>query len=326
MPLVAVVMVNWNTAKVTLQCMESVLDSDYPAFRVIVVDNGSRPEELELLKNGLPEYVNLLSSGKNHGYVGGVNRGLGEAEKLSPEYFLIMNNDTVIDAAAISELVAASKRHQDNCIVTGIVYDYNEPDLVQQVGSHFADRRKLIFKPYCSNTKDPGFGGEDIVMDMIDDVFWLLHRDVYEQVGNYCNYFWFNDEQADYALRAVEKGFKLVFTPKAKLWHMGSLSIGGRKDNPIREYFDQKSRLIFRIRHMNKKDFIACYLQTGVGLLVSLLKNCTRNLVGKKASWQLLLARVLGFLDFNRWLVFRKPDIGRIPRLLEKGENAISVV
>lgn len=315
-PLVAVVTVNWNTASESLQCVGSVLQSDYSNLRVLVVDNGSRPEELELLRSGLPEGAQLLPLDANYGYVGGINRGLHQAKQLSPVYFLVMNNDTVLDPAAVSELVAAARRHQDKCIVTGIVYDYHEPDLIQQCGSHYRDRRRLIFKPFCSNKKDPGFSGDDVRMDMIDDVFWLLPLKVHDQVGDYCDYFWFNDEQADYALRAVEKGFQLVFTPKARIWHKGSVSIGGRKANPVREYFDTKSRLILRYRHMSRLRFLAYQTSTFMNLTFHLIKHVVKSVLGQPARVEVAVARIVGFCYFVSWRVHKKPDQGQVPKFL----------
>ena len=320
-PLVVVVTVNWNTAKETLQCVDSVLKSDYSNLSLLVVDNGSRAEELALLRAGLPAGVKLLALDKNYGYVGGVNHGLEEARGMSPDYYLIMNNDAVLDPVAVEELVKAAARQENKCIVTGIVYDYFRPKLIQQVGSHYINKRKLIFKPYCSNREDPGFSGEDILMDMIDDVFWLLPKEVFEQVGFYCNHFWFNNEQADYALRAVQKGFKLVFTPGAKLRHKGSISIGGKFANPVREYFDIKSKLILRYKHMRCQDF-AVYFLGRIGYVVKLGVRClVKKALHRPSSGKVVLSKLLGMLGFTRWLYNQAPDDGSYPAILGKGQS-----
>ncbi len=317
-PLVAVVTVNWNTARETLQCVESVLKSDYPNFFLIVVDNGSRKEERELLRSGLPKGVELLPLDKNYGYVGGVNRGLKQAKRIDPEYILVMNNDTVLDDAAINELVRASRRHENKCIVTGIVYDYHQPDIIQQTGSLSVSRRRFTFKPLYRNVQDPGLPGEDIVMDMIDDVFWLMHGNVFRSVGYYCESFWFNSEQADYALRAVKQGFSLVFTPRAKIWHKGSISIGGKTQNPIREYYDIKSKLILRSKHMERINFLSYYASTFLFLAKSCPKQMLKGLIRQDGSGKVLLARIMGFWDFNRWLLHKRPDPGEVPGLLKR--------
>ena len=77
---------------------------------------------------------------QNRGYVGGINYGLEEGIKLNPDYFLIMNNDTIIDKNAITELVNACKRHEDKAIVTGKVYHYEEPNKLQNIGYYFKNK------------------------------------------------------------------------------------------------------------------------------------------------------------------------------------------
>ncbi len=317
-PLVAVVTVNWNTAKETLQCVDSVLKSDYSNLSLLVVDNGSRPGELGILQSGLPPKVELLALDKNYGYVGGVNRGLKRAEELLPEYYLVMNNDTVLDQAAVSELVKAAARQQNNCIVTGIVYDYHQPEIIQQTGSKCINRRRLVYEPLHRNVRDPGLLEEDVEMDMIDDVFWLLPRSVIKKVGYYCNHFWFNDEQADYALRAIKTGFKLMFTPKAKLWHRGSLSIGGKARNPVRAYFDLKARLLLRYRHLNRIDFTGYYLSVVASLIKASIKILIKCMLNKEADWKAIEARFLGFRDFNKWMFNKQPDTGAYPKVIKR--------
>lgn len=317
-PLVVVVTVNWNTAKETLQCVDSVLKSDYSNLSLLVVDNGSRAEEPGLLREGLPDGVKLLELDKNYGYVGGINRGLKQAEELSPEYVLVMNNDTVLDPSAISELVLASQRHANKCIVTGVVYDYYQPELIQQTGSICVNRRRLTYKPLHRNVRDPGLPPEDREVDMIDDVFWLMHIKVFKSVGYYCDYFWFNDEQADYALRALRKGFKLFFSPKAKLWHMGSLSIGGRNSNPVREYFDIKAKLIFRYRHLGRLYFLFYYLEM-VGYVLKLgIKFLDRKILRRASNSSIFVSKLLGLVDFTRWMFGKNPDRGHYPAILDQ--------
>ena len=65
----------------------------------------------------------------NKGYAGGINFGLKKANETGFDYFLIMNNDTLIDENAIKELVKTSEKHQGKAIVSGKVYNYDEKTL-----------------------------------------------------------------------------------------------------------------------------------------------------------------------------------------------------
>ena len=97
--------------------------------------------------------------------------------------------------------------------------------------------------------------------DIIDDVYWLLPKQVFQKLGLYNLLFFFNGESADYALRAKKEGFKLMYCPKAKIWHKGSLTVGGRKNNPFISYWQTRSALTFRYLHLNNKYFKKSYLR-----------------------------------------------------------------
>ena len=317
-PKVAVISVSWNSAEHTVECVKSLLRSSYDNFTINIIDNGSKHSDLAILDAIKSEKVRIHRLDKNYGYVGGVNRGLKIAEKQKPDYYLVLNNDVVVDSEALQELVMAAQRHDNQCIVTGIVYDYYQKDLIQQIGAVFQDKKNLTFKSVCSNQRDPGFIDTDLEMDAIDDVFWLLPHAVFKFVGFYSDDFWFNNEQADYALRAVKAGNKLIFTPKAKIWHKGSVSIGGKDNNPVREYYDTKSRLIFRYKHMKKSTFCAYYFNIMFVILYGTIKQSIVAALKRDSRLNVQIAKVLGFVDFHKWFMLRNPDQGNVPRVLKR--------
>ena len=109
--LVVVILVNYNQNDYTLKCIESLLDIDYINYRIVLVDNGSTKENADELIRELPKHDKLIFKRlvDNVGYAEGTNYGLEEGIKLNPEFFLIMNNDAIIDKNAIKELVKTCK-------------------------------------------------------------------------------------------------------------------------------------------------------------------------------------------------------------------------
>ena len=73
---VIIILLNYNKSKYTLECLNSLLLSDYTNFEIIIVDNGSELEDFDILKNSIGENVILLRINKNIGYVRGINFGL----------------------------------------------------------------------------------------------------------------------------------------------------------------------------------------------------------------------------------------------------------
>ena len=172
----AVAIVNWNTPSVTADCVRSILNSSYNDISIYLIDNGSTLENYQELLSLIPGSVKVFRLNSNTGYVGGVNHALSLIVKESYDYALIMNSDTIIDKHAIAELVEASLRHQNQCIVTGKVYLHENPNSLQHIGSNYNAKGRL--KRVAIMTEDVGQFDTEEFRDMIDDVFWLLPMNI----------------------------------------------------------------------------------------------------------------------------------------------------
>ena len=124
--LVAIILVNYNGYRDTVNCVHSILLSEYKNYKIIVVDNASTNNE-ELKKDKfLNENTDLLFLDKNIGFSGGNNRGIEYAQKLyDPAYYLLLNNDTEIQDKALGELVETFERTENCGLATGKIFHYN---------------------------------------------------------------------------------------------------------------------------------------------------------------------------------------------------------
>lgn len=311
---VAIITINYNQASMTIECMLSVLASDYENYTVILIDNGSDYKNFQQLVNAFnhEDKVKVFRIEKNCGYVGGVNHGLHMATKMNPDYFLIMNNDTIIDKFAITELVKTSDKYKQKAIVSGKVYHFDRPDVIQYTGSYFYNKKYFKETYPGRNEKDIRQCDEDKERDMLDDIFWLLPKQVLKNVGYYADCFFIYAEQADYALRAIKVGYKLIYTPKAKLWHKGCLTTGnGDKDSPAIAYWRNKSSVIFLFRNMNKSYFILLIVKK---LTKHIVKNILNLFKLRKTSHSKSdFAAFIGSFAGLKWTIFKKKDHGYNP-------------
>lgn len=311
--MVLIITLNYNQNDFTLKCVESVLKSNYKDYKILLIDNGSTEENYINLKNNIPNDDKLVLKRieKNRGYVGGINYGFSEGVSYKPDYFLIMNNDTILDENAVDELVKASKKHEDNVIVTGKVYHYDNPDVFQDVGYVYANKKILSFKRIGLDEVDKG--QYDIVekRDMVDDIFWLLPAKLYTEIGGYSTYFWFNAEQVDFALRAKQKGYELIYTPFAKLWHKGSVSIGGRDKNPRLAYWHIQSTLILGFLHLGKFNFLIHFFNILKSVTLTSFKSIYYSLFKRNNSLKdYAKAKRRGLSYFLKWFFIRNNNLG----------------
>ena len=147
--------------------------SDYDNFSILLIDNGSSEENFSELKRLLPEdkRIILRRIHENKGYVGGINFGLNCGLQEKPDYFLIMNNDTILDRNAISALVDTCRDFNNKAIVTGKVFDYDDTNRLQDIGYILKKKWNLSFEHIGFNEIDCGQYDRVSERDLIDDVF-----------------------------------------------------------------------------------------------------------------------------------------------------------
>lgn len=312
---VLVITLNYNQSLMTIDCIKSVLASDYKSFEILIIDNGSENKDYE---NLLKEFnnvnkVNIERIIKNCGYVRGVNHGIKKALEHNPDFFLIMNNDTKIDTKAITYLVKTGIRYNYNAIVSGKIYHYDRPNEIQYVGANFSDRRYLKEIQICQNQEDIGQCDEEAERDMLDDIFWLLPNNIYQDIGDYSEDFFLYAEQADYVIKATQKGYKLIYTPKAKLWHKGSITTGkGDWYAPPVNYWRNKSSIIYLFKHIKKKHFIWFSIKMFIKIVPKLILGKSKK--NRKSNY----AAFIGFIHGILWIFNKKPDNGVNPFIKKK--------
>jgi GT2 family glycosyltransferase len=223
-----------------------------------------------------------------------------------------MNNDIIIDAKAITALVSTAQNHDNMAIVSGKVYNYDEKDTLQYIGNGKSKKELLDYPAYVKNRreKDVGQYDEEMEMGMLDDIFWVIPKKIIKKVGFYSDYFFLYGEQTDYALRAVRNGFKLIYTPNAKLWHKGSITTAnGDTSSPKIEYWGSMAVMKLSILHFNGRDSNKIYLNWVIKRFV---KNFVLVFKGK-ARLNIIKAHILAVIHFNFWKKIKYKDNGYNP-------------
>lgn len=310
--MVAIITINYNLSDETIPCIESILKSDYTDYIILLIDNGSSENDYQILFDRFFENkkIDIIRTNKNLGYVGGVNLGLTEASKYNPDYYMVMNNDTIIDENAINYLIEAAERYENRAIVTGKVYYFNRPNVLQHTGVIFKDKRYKTTHYPGKDEEDTGQCDKEVERDSIDDVFWIIPKEIYLDIGPYCDYFYLYAEQGDYCQMAARKGYKLVFTPKARIWHKVGMTVGAaNKFSPVYFYIGQ-GQFLFQYRNLEFKYFIISQIRNYAKLLY---KSIFRGKVERDCSKALLRGYLWGLC----WLFDKKPNEGYNPFIKE---------
>jgi hypothetical protein len=246
-PKVSIVTVNWNGVEDTKECLESLKRITYPNYEVIVVDNGSKGEDVRILKEDFGGYIYLIQNDKNYGYAKGCNAGINEALSRRADYVVLLNNDTVVASDFLEEVIKVMQRDTKAGIAGGMIYLYENPQFIWSAGG--------FINPWTGNllgqqARDES--GQSNEVEWVVGCYMLISRQVLQIVGMLDERFFFSWEDVDLCVRAAKKGFKILFIPGSKIWHKG-FAVGKRErlaGRPV--YYATKGRFIFMEKNYTK--------------------------------------------------------------------------
>ncbi len=241
-PAVWIVVLNWNRPQDTLACVSSLRELDYPSFRILVVDNGSTDDSVELFQE-LPG-VELLVNEENLGFAAGNNQGIQYALDHGADYVLLLNNDTTVSPPLLSRMVEAAQTDPQIGLVGPMIYYSDRPDQVWFAGMRFRHglyvvRRGLHLDPPLDPIEE---------VDFISGCGMLVPRQTWERIGLFDPRFFMYYEDLDLCVRAKDAGYRIICATEAHMWHALSASTGG-PDSPLKQYYQVKSTLLFSQKH-----------------------------------------------------------------------------
>ena len=291
-PRVFIIILNWNGKKDTLECLGSLKKIDYTNYRIVLIDNGSKDDSVSLIKKNFPD-IKIIQNKKNLGWVGGNNIGIKYALEKNAGYILLLNNDIVVDRKFISEMIKIAKNDKKIGIVSSKSYFYSNPNVLQYTTLRFNFKKgQSILEGY--RQEDKGQFDNPQEMDFCGGACILVKREIFNKIGlldkTYSLYF----GDTDLGIRTRRAGYKIVFCPKAKIWHKISMSIGGNS-SPEKEYLMNRNKIIFMKKYSSGKQF-------AVFLLYLFFESMLTSLIFvKKGKFDLLKSKLRGFFEGIKW-------------------------
>ena len=251
-PFVIVLILSYNGKPLLKDSISSYLSNDYSRFKVIVIDNGSTDDTKKWVEQNYPNVI-VIRTEKNLGYSGGFNFGLDYAfNQKNADYVLITNNDVKADSKVILELVKIAESDSMIGFVTGKVYFNDNPDTLQTVGKY---EDPVRWNGEHIGNREIDKGQYDLVAERIfaDDIFTLVSKKLYQDTGGYDPTFRFQAEEYDWQARGKRLGYKIFYTPNAKIWHKDSMTIGKR--SAFKAYYDARNPMLVILKHKSPEFF-----------------------------------------------------------------------
>jgi GT2 family glycosyltransferase/glycosyltransferase involved in cell wall biosynthesis len=220
---VTAIILNYEApAEVLEPCVKSVVDQTHPVD-VLIVDNGSEVNRdvLDRMEAAFPS-VRVLRLDRNYGFAEGMNRGVAAADT---ETVLLLNNDIILDRAAVAEMVDVLGADEQVVGVAPKILSQWEPDSIDAVGVTIDPTGS----PHNVGIGQLDVGQYDRVEPRIGACFaaTLLRTKAFRPgiVGPLDERYFMYFEDVDWCLRASLQGYTFLTAPDAIVYHAHSYSI-----------------------------------------------------------------------------------------------------
>lgn len=278
--------VNLNARDVLFNCLKSIPDSlNDQSFEVIIIDNNSSDNSQLMVKTFYKDYQ-IIQNRRNEGYTRALNKGLIKAKG---DYLVVLNPDTILQKKSITKLVNALKNNK-NIGVVG-------PKVINEDGTFQKSCRRGLAKPqavfsyflglsklFPHNKMFTGYQLTHLDENEENEVYgvsgscMVIKRMVIEDIGYFDERYFAYQEDSDYCLMAINKGWKILYLPSAQIIHKGG--IGGSNSVPMKAIFEwHKSYYLYYEKHFQKNYLLIFNLFYKMIMLVKLIFSQIKFLI-----------------------------------------------
>ncbi len=251
----AVVILNWNGEKLLSEFLPSVLaNTQSNKATVIVADNGSTDDSLNLLRQHFPQ-VDTLIFDTNHGYAGGYNLVVEECRQRGYKYVVLLNSDVAPAKDWIAPLINYMDSHPDTAACQPKILSYREPEKFEYAGAcgGFIDRNGY---PYCRGRIFDTLETDNNQYDTPINLFWasgaalMVRTADYIAAGGLDTNFFAHMEEIDLCWRMQLLGKQIAVVPQSIVYHLGGGSLDAK--NAKKTYLNFRNNLL--MLHKNLPD------------------------------------------------------------------------
>lgn len=252
---VAVIILNWNGAKLLREFLPSVIkNTNSEIANVIVADNGSTDDSIKVLENEFAE-VKLLRFSENYGFAEGYNRAIKETQY---EYTVLLNSDVEVAPRWVEPLLKYCQEHSDVAACQPKLLSYTDKSLFEYAGAAggFIDH---LGYPYCRGRIFSTIEKDNGQYDQHDvSIFWasgaglFVRTETYLKAGGLDSGFFAHMEEIDLCWRIHLLGFDIRYVPESVIYHLGGGSLPA--GNPRKTYLNFRNNLLLLHKNLPVKD------------------------------------------------------------------------
>lgn len=272
---IAIILINYNSTRLTKKCLQSLMATKdkVDEYHITILDNASKnpPKESDF------PHAHLILSEKNLGFAQGNNQAVKEAlAQTTPDYLLLLNNDTRVTRGMIRALVERFERSPDVGFVLPKIYfehgaeyharAYSQPQRGKVIwyAGGVIDWANMILTHKGIDEVDRGqwslpTHGEfvDEFEDFATGCCLLTTPAIWKKLRGFDPKYFLYYEDADLSLRLqLRLGKQIVVEPSAILYHENAGSSSGA-GSAVHQYYQTRNRLRFGLQYSSTRTKLA---------------------------------------------------------------------
>lgn len=286
-PLVSIITLNYNQAKVTGEFLESCKALTYPNYEILVCDMASSENLREVIRMEDYPKATFCFSDENLGFAGGNNWGI---QKAGGTYFLLLNNDTEVPADLIEKLLTPFQMDPLAGVVCPKINYFDQKNRIQYAG--FKPMNLTTGRTWAIGHQEKDEGQYDYIQTTFGahGAAMMVKREVIDTVGRFPKKFFLYYEEWDWSTRILKAGYKIYLQGHAVVYHKESMSVGKR--NPMKEYYLTRNRILYMRRNADRQGLLAF---SAFFILFTFPKTTVKYLI--KGDFKFLFAFYRGIKD-----------------------------
>jgi GT2 family glycosyltransferase len=253
-PSVAVVILNYNGRNYLQKFLPAALASAYSNKRIIVADNASTDDSIDVLKQF--DSVEVLLLDRNYGFAEGYNQAL---KKIEADYFVLLNSDVEVTQHWIEPVITLMETDKKIAACQPKILSYNQKDFFEYAGAAGGWIDTLGYPFSRGRIFDDCEQDHEQYNDNAE-VFWatgaamFVQRSVFNEMNGFDGFFFAHMEEIDLCWRMQLAGYKIMCCPASVVYHVGGGTLP--KGNTKKVFLNFRNNLIMLCKNLEWKEKI----------------------------------------------------------------------
>lgn len=296
-PSVAVVILNWNGQHFLEKFLPFVLVSTYKNIQIIVADNASTDDSIELLQQHFPA-IKIIINDNNEGFAKGYNTAL---KRVTADYFVLLNSDVEVTPNWIEPIIQLMENDKSIAACQPKILDYKNKTHFEYAGASggFIDALGYPFargRILENIEEDKGQYNNCIPCFWATGAAMFVRASVYNALSGLDEYFFAHQEEIDLCWRMQLSGHSVYVQPASVVYHVGGGTLP--KGNSKKTYLNFRNNLIMLWKNTASKDLI---LKLPIRFSLDALA-AYKGLFGGDVGYFFAVAKA--HVHFGKWLLF----------------------